>query len=53
MDGLATGLLILLLPVILTLPLRFGWKWWVGYQGGKTILSDSDILGGVGGGTGE
>ena len=32
MDGLATGLLILLLPVILTLPLRFGWKWWVGME---------------------
>ena len=28
-EGLATGLLILLLPVLLTLPLRFGWKWWV------------------------
>ncbi len=31
-EGLATGLLILLLPVLLTLPLRFGWKWWVGME---------------------
>ena len=31
-EGLTTGLLILLLPVLLTLPLRFGWKWWVGME---------------------
>ena len=31
-EGLATGVLILLLPLLLSLPLRFGWKWWVGME---------------------